>query len=50
LAYNNYVNSLNKRDSEKRQLDEMRNDIDEIKSILKELLNASKWYWFAKYW
>jgi hypothetical protein len=42
LAYNNYVNSLNKRDSEKRQLDEMRNDIDEIKSILKELLNASK--------
>jgi hypothetical protein len=42
LSYNNYVNSLNKRDSEKRQLDEMRNDIDEIKSILKELLNASK--------
>jgi hypothetical protein len=27
----------------------MRNDIDEIKSILKELLNASKWYWFKKY-
>jgi hypothetical protein len=42
LAYNNYVISLNKRDLQKKQLDEMRNDINEIKSILRELLNGSK--------
>ena len=42
MAYTNYVTSLNKRDSQKRELDEMRNDINEIKSILRELLNGSK--------
>lgn len=41
-AYNQYLNSLSIRDSQKRELDEMRNDIDEIKSLLKELLNGSK--------
>jgi hypothetical protein len=42
VAYNQYVNSLNARDSQKRELNEMRKDIDEIKSLLKELLNGSK--------
>jgi hypothetical protein len=41
-AYNQYLNSLSIRDSQKRELDEMRNDIDEIKTLLKELLNGSK--------
>jgi hypothetical protein len=41
-AYNQYLNSLSIRDSQKKELDEMRNDIDEIKSLLKELLNGSK--------
>jgi hypothetical protein len=41
-AYNQYLNSLSIRDSQKRELDEMRNDIDEIKSLLKELLHGSK--------
>jgi hypothetical protein len=41
-AYNQYLNSLSIRDSQKRELDEMRNDIDEIKSLLKEILNGSK--------
>jgi hypothetical protein len=41
-AYNQYLNSLSIRDTQKRELDEMRNDIDEIKSLLKELLNGSK--------
>jgi hypothetical protein len=40
--YNQYLNSLSIRDSQKKELDEMRNDIDEIKSILKKLLNGSK--------
>jgi hypothetical protein len=41
-AYNQYLNSLSIRDSQKRELSEMKRDIDEIKSLLKELLNGSK--------
>jgi hypothetical protein len=41
-AYNQYLSSLSIRDSQKRELSEMRKDIDEIKSILKELLNGFK--------
>jgi hypothetical protein len=41
-TYNQYINSLSIRDDQKRQLNEMKNDIDEIKSILRELLNGSK--------
>jgi hypothetical protein len=41
-AYNQYLSSLAMRDSQKRELNEMRNDINEIKSLLKELLNGSK--------
>ena len=42
VAYNQYLNSLSVRDSQKRELNEMRKDIDEIKNLLKELLNGSK--------
>jgi hypothetical protein len=41
-SYNQYLNSLSVRDSQKRELNEMRRDIDEIKNLLKELLNGSK--------
>ena len=41
-AYNQYLNTLSNRDSQKRELNEMRRDIDEIKNLLKELLNGSK--------
>ena len=36
LAYDQYVNSVVQRDIQKRELDQMKNDIDEIKSLLKE--------------
>jgi hypothetical protein len=38
-SYNQYVNSLNYKDLQKQELDKMREDIDEIKILLKELLN-----------
>tara|TARA_B100001094_G_scaffold271332_1_gene276582 strand:+ start:41 stop:241 length:201 start_codon:yes stop_codon:yes gene_type:complete len=38
-GYVNYVNSRNKKISEKKQLDNMKKDIDEIKSLLHELVN-----------
>jgi hypothetical protein len=41
-AYNQYVNSLYNRDSQKRELDQMRKDIDEIKLLLKEFINGTK--------
>jgi hypothetical protein len=31
-------------------LDKMKQDIDEIKSLLKELLNGPKWNWIKNYW
>jgi len=41
-AYNQYLNIVNNRESQKRELDNIKQDIDEIKSLLKELLNGSK--------
>ena len=38
-AYNQYVNSLQHKEMQRQELDRMKNDIDEIKSLLKELLN-----------
>jgi hypothetical protein len=41
ISYNNYVNSLNKRDSQKREIDNIKNEISEIKSLLKQLLEKN---------
>ena len=41
-SYTQYVNSLHNRESQKRELDTMKKDIDEIKSLLKGLINGSK--------
>lgn len=41
-SYTQYVNSLNVRESQKRELYNMKKDIDEIKSLLKGLINGSK--------
>lgn len=38
-SYNQYVNSLQYKEMQRQELDRMKNDIDEIKSLLKELLN-----------
>lgn len=41
-SYNQYVNSLNNRDKQRKELDQIKNDINQIKDLLKELLNGSK--------
>lgn len=41
-AYNQYLNIVNNRESQKKELDVIKQDIEEIKSLLKELLNGSK--------
>ena len=40
-AYSQYMKMKSKKDSQKEELDRMRNDIDEIKSLLKELVSKS---------
>ena len=38
-SYNQYVNSLSNKELQRKELDKMKEDIDEIKSLLKEMLN-----------
>ena len=38
-SYNQYVNSLNHKEMQRQELDKMKEDIDEIKTLLKEILN-----------
>lgn len=41
-SYNQYINSKNNREVQKVEIDQIRKDIDEIKSLLKEIINGSK--------
>jgi len=38
-SYNSYLNMLEQKQLQKSEIDRMKEDIDEIKSLLKELLN-----------
>ena len=41
-SYNQYINSVNNRKLEKLELEQMKKDIDEIKNLLREIVNGSK--------
>ena len=41
VAYNQYINSINQKELKQKELDDMRRDIDEIKSLLKEFLKSN---------
>ena len=43
LGYNQYVNSVIQRETQKKEIESMKQDINEIKSLLREFLNGSKW-------
>ena len=38
ISYNQYVNSLNSRESQKQEIINLKNELGEIKSLLKQLL------------
>jgi len=38
-GYNQYINSIAQKDLRKKELDEMKKDINEIKFLLREILN-----------
>ena len=41
-SYNQYINSVNNRISQKQEIEEMKKDIAEIKYLIKELINGFK--------
>jgi hypothetical protein len=41
LAYNQYVNSLYIRQNEKKEIDNLKNEVSELKSLLKQLLEKN---------
>jgi hypothetical protein len=41
-AYNQYVSMINSKEIQKHEIDQMKKDIDEIKSLLKEIINGTK--------
>jgi len=42
FGYNQYVFLRNKKQREKEEIDKLKNDIEEIKSLLKEFINESR--------
>lgn len=40
-AYNKYVKSIENSEMKKQELDKIKSDIDEIKSLLKDLINKN---------
>lgn len=41
-SYNHYINSVNNRKNQQLQIENLQKDVNEIKQLLKELLNGSK--------
>lgn len=41
-AYNQYVNSLNNRNIQKIEIDNLKKELSEVKDLLKELINESR--------
>ena len=41
ISYNQYVNSLNSRESQKQEIINLKNELGEIKSLLKQLLEKN---------
>lgn len=41
VAYNKYVHSLNIRESQEREIEKMKNELSDIKQLLKQLLEKN---------
>jgi hypothetical protein len=41
-SYHQYINSVNVRKSQRQEIDDLKKDIAEIKSLLREIVNGSK--------
>jgi len=45
VSYKQYLNSISNRMNTKKEIEALRGEIDEIKSLLKELLNETRRNW-----
>jgi len=43
-GYDQYLQSSSSRINAKKEIEQLKNDVKEIKSLLKELINGSRWY------
>lgn len=41
-SYNQYINSVNRNKTQRVEIEQIKKDIDEIKLLLREILNGSK--------
>jgi len=41
-AYNQYLNTIHNRESQRKELDQIKQDINEIKTLLRELINEPR--------
>jgi hypothetical protein len=41
LSYNQYVNSLQNKENQKKEIDDLKNEMGEIKNLLKQLLEKN---------
>lgn len=41
-AYSQYVNSVLNRQNQKQEIEHLKNEVDELKTLLKELINESR--------
>lgn len=42
VAYNQYLNTLHNKEMQKKEIQQLKDDVKEIKSLLKELINGSR--------
>jgi hypothetical protein len=42
VSYNQYLNIVHNKESQRKELDEMKQDINEIKTLLRKLINESR--------
>ena len=48
-SYKQYLNSISNRMNTKKEIENLKNDVEEIKSLLKELINETRRNWIKWY-
>jgi len=49
VEYEQYMSTINSRITQKHELESMKKEMSEIKTLLKELINGLKWNFFGWY-
>ena len=49
FGYSQYIKMKNEKQKQKEEIDQIKNDINEIKTLLRELINGSKWNYSREY-